>query len=137
MLAAAECSFADVIDVTTFNTDPESQFETVMAVRDHNIGDPPYPNWTTIGVTWLAGFDFEIQGDRSHTLDAARTTFSGVFKRPFPKSPIGTIRSNRNPVFYKINNVFRYAPDRRLIEEWAQYDSRLLLERMGLRLTPP
>ncbi|EDM0761351.1 endoribonuclease L-PSP [Salmonella enterica] len=22
---------------------------------------PPYPNWTAIGVTWLAGFDFEIK----------------------------------------------------------------------------
>jgi len=71
------------------------------------------------------------------TLDAARTTFSGVFKRPFTKSPIGTIQPNGKPVFYKINNVFRYAPDGRLIEEWAQYDSRLLLERMGVRLTHP
>ena len=22
---------------------------------------PPYPNWTAVGVTWLAGFDFEIK----------------------------------------------------------------------------
>ncbi|EKM0152140.1 RidA family protein, partial [Cronobacter dublinensis] len=21
----------------------------------------PYPNWTAVGVTWLAGFDFEIK----------------------------------------------------------------------------
>jgi len=61
VLAAAGCSFADVIDVTTFHTDPENQFETVMAVRDRNIGDAPYPNWTAVGVTWLAGFDFEIK----------------------------------------------------------------------------
>ena len=61
VLKAAGCSFDDVVDVTTFHTDPEAQFETVMAVRDKAIGAPPYPNWTAVGVTWLAGFDFEIK----------------------------------------------------------------------------
>ena len=32
-----------------------------MAARSEAIGDPPYPNWTAVGVTWLAGFDFEIK----------------------------------------------------------------------------
>lgn len=61
VLDAAGCTFADVIDVTTFHTDPEVQFATVMAVRDEEIGSPPFPNWTAVGVTWLAGFDFEIK----------------------------------------------------------------------------
>lgn len=61
VLAAADCSFDDVIDVTTFHTDPETQFETFMAVRDEEIGEAPYPNWTAVGVNWLAGFDFEIK----------------------------------------------------------------------------
>jgi len=61
VLDAAGCSFDDIIDVTTFHTDPETQFETVMAVKDGLIGEPPYPNWTALGVTWLAGFDFEIK----------------------------------------------------------------------------
>lgn len=61
VLAAAGCTFDDVVDVTTFHTDPASQFETVMAVRSAEIGEPPYPNWTAVGVTWLAGFDFEIK----------------------------------------------------------------------------
>ena len=61
VLAAAGCTFDDVIDVTTFHTDPATQFESVMAVRDEEIGAPPYPNWTAVGVTWLAGFDFEIK----------------------------------------------------------------------------
>ena len=61
VLAAAGATFDDVVDVTTFHTDPEAQFETVMAVRDRAIGAPPYPNWTAVGVTWLAGFDFEIK----------------------------------------------------------------------------
>jgi len=61
VLAAAGCTFDDVVDVTTFHTDPEGQIETVMKVRGDAIGEPPYPNWTAVGVTWLAGFDFEIK----------------------------------------------------------------------------
>jgi enamine deaminase RidA (YjgF/YER057c/UK114 family) len=61
VLAAAGCTFDDVVDVTTFHTDPESQFEAIMAVREKAIGDAPYPNWTAVGVNWLAGFDFEIK----------------------------------------------------------------------------
>ena len=61
VLAAAGCTFDDVVDVTTFHTDPESQFEMIMAVREKAIGDAPYPNWTAVGVNWLAGFDFEIK----------------------------------------------------------------------------
>lgn len=61
VLAAAGASFDDVVDVTSFHTDPQMQFDTVLAVRAEEIGDPPYPNWTAVGVTWLAGFDFEIK----------------------------------------------------------------------------
>lgn len=61
ILDAAGCTFKDVVDVTTFHTDPENQIEIVMAVRENEIGDPPYPNWTAVGVNWLAGFDFEIK----------------------------------------------------------------------------
>jgi enamine deaminase RidA (YjgF/YER057c/UK114 family) len=61
VLKAADCTLQDVVDVTTFHTDPENQLETIMAVRDSFVGAPPYPNWTAVGVTWLAGFDFEIK----------------------------------------------------------------------------
>ncbi len=61
VLKAAGCTFDDVVDVTTFHTDPEKQFETIMAVREKEIGAAPYPNWTAVGVNWLAGFDFEIK----------------------------------------------------------------------------
>lgn len=61
VLAAAGCTFDDVVDVTTFHTDPASQIETVLAVRDTEVGEPPYSNWTAVGVNWLAGFDFEIK----------------------------------------------------------------------------
>jgi enamine deaminase RidA (YjgF/YER057c/UK114 family) len=61
VLAAAGCGLEDLVDVTTFHTDPEAQLETVMKVRAEEIGAAPYPNWTAVGVTWLAGFDFEIK----------------------------------------------------------------------------
>lgn len=60
-LEAGGCGFEDVVDVTTFNTDPENQFATVMAVKAEAFPEAPYPSWTAVGVNWLAGFDFEIK----------------------------------------------------------------------------
>ena len=60
-LYAAGCTFDDVIDVTTFHTDPENQFSTIMEAKKLAFPRPPYPNWTAVGVNWLAGFDFEIK----------------------------------------------------------------------------
>ncbi|WP_188826514.1 ester cyclase [Brucella endophytica] len=76
----------------------------------------------------------QIFEDRQYL--GARTTFSGIFARPFTASPIGTIQPSGKPMFFNINNVFGYASDGTLIEEWAQYDSRLFLERLGVRLIP-
>ena len=61
VLEAAGGSFDDVIDVTSFHTDPESQFATVLDVKNRVFAAAPYPSWTAIGVNWLAGFDFEIK----------------------------------------------------------------------------
>ena len=55
------CTFDDVVDVTSFHTNPEKQFETFMRVKSEVFSDAPYPNWTAVGVIWLAGFDFEIK----------------------------------------------------------------------------
>ena len=61
VLEAAGCGLDDVVDVTTFHTDPEAQFPGVMDVKGRVFSERPYPNWTAVGVTWLAGFDFEIK----------------------------------------------------------------------------
>ncbi|NUB44997.1 ester cyclase [Fertoebacter nigrum] len=66
---------------------------------------------------------------------AARSTFSGVFVRPFTASPIGTLQPTGGPVTYRINNVFRYGPDGTLVEEWAQYDSLVVLKQLGVDVT--
>lgn len=61
VLDAAGCTFADIVDVTTFHTDPERQLDTFLKVREKYLGEPPYPNITAVGINWLAGFDFEIK----------------------------------------------------------------------------
>src|SRR3546814_19918660 len=60
-LRAAGCGLEDIVDVTTFHTDPERQFETIMAVKNRHFTALPRPSWTAVGVTWLSGFDFEIK----------------------------------------------------------------------------
>ncbi len=61
ILDAAGCTFDDVVDVTTFHTDPENQFPVVMEAKGEAFPQAPYPTWTALGVNWLAGFDFEIK----------------------------------------------------------------------------
>ncbi|MGV1952751.1 RidA family protein [Agrobacterium vitis] len=61
VLGAAGCGLEDIVDVTTFHTDPEQQFPIIMPVKQEIFHSAPYPNWTAVGVTWLAGFDFEIK----------------------------------------------------------------------------
>lgn len=60
-LDAEGYTFDDVVDVTTFHTDLESQFGAVMAVKQKFFPQKPYPNWTAVRVTSLSGFDFEIK----------------------------------------------------------------------------
>lgn len=60
-LKAGGCGLDDIVDVTTYHTDPEHQFDTVLKVKNGVFPEAPYPNWTAVGVNWLAGFDFEIK----------------------------------------------------------------------------
>lgn len=61
ILAEADCSFDDVIDVTIFMVDPITTFEEIWEVVPEYWGDAPYPTLTAVGVTWLYGYDFEIK----------------------------------------------------------------------------
>ncbi|SDA38259.1 Enamine deaminase RidA, house cleaning of reactive enamine intermediates, YjgF/YER057c/UK114 family [Pseudomonas sp. NFACC15-1] len=61
ILAAADCSFDDVVDVTVFMVDPESTFERIWSVVPEFWGSAPHPTLTAVGVTWLYGFQFEIK----------------------------------------------------------------------------
>ena len=61
VLAAAGCTFEDVIDVTMFLVDPENTFATVWGIVPEYWGQAPHPTLTGVGVTWLYGFQFEIK----------------------------------------------------------------------------
>lgn len=61
VLAAAGCTFDDIVDFTIFIVDPETNFETGFKVLGEFWGEPPYPTLTGIGVTWLYGFNFELK----------------------------------------------------------------------------
>ena len=61
ILAAAGGSFADVVDATVFIVDPETKFEKIWPIVLEYWGPAPYPTATAVGVTWLAGFQFEIK----------------------------------------------------------------------------
>ncbi|MGK5079218.1 RidA family protein [Janthinobacterium sp. HLX7-2] len=62
ILAAANCSFDDVQDVTIFMLDPQSHFQRIWdLVQAEYWGEGPYPTVTAVGVTWLYGFQFEIK----------------------------------------------------------------------------
>jgi enamine deaminase RidA (YjgF/YER057c/UK114 family) len=60
-LRAGGCGFDDVVDVTTFSTDYAKHRGIISAVKGEVFNDAPYPTSTALGVTWLAGFDFEIK----------------------------------------------------------------------------
>lgn len=61
ILASAGCTFNDVVDVTIFMVDPESNLEKAWSIVLEYWGGAPYPTLTGVGVTWLSGFQFEIK----------------------------------------------------------------------------
>jgi enamine deaminase RidA (YjgF/YER057c/UK114 family) len=61
VLAAAGCTLDDVVDVTLLIVDPEQIFEKIWPEVLKHWFDAPYPALTGVGVTWLAGFQFEIK----------------------------------------------------------------------------
>jgi len=61
VLAAAGATFDDVVDVTFFIVDPANRFERAWEIVPDYWGEAPFPTATVVGVTWLAGFDFEIK----------------------------------------------------------------------------
>ena len=60
VLEGAGCTFDDVVDVTMFLIDPEASLGLVLEEMKKAYRDP-LPNVTAVGVTWLAGFQFEIK----------------------------------------------------------------------------
>jgi predicted ester cyclase len=53
---------------------------------------------------------------------ACRTRFSGRFVRPFTGMGSSSLEPNGRMIEYRPINIFHYAVDGRLVEEWVQYD---------------
>ncbi|GJG89369.1 hypothetical protein tb265_45500 [Gemmatimonadetes bacterium T265] len=61
---------------------------------------------------------------------ASRTRFAGVFARPFTGASEGRLQPNGRRVEYRVVNIFRYAPNGQLVEEWVQYDVQAFLAQL-------
>ena len=61
VLAAAGCSFDDVVDLTFFLIDPDASVGLVLDAMKKAFPREPLPNVTAVGVNWLAGFQFEAK----------------------------------------------------------------------------
>jgi predicted ester cyclase len=61
---------------------------------------------------------------------ATRTRFAGVFARTFTGLPEGPLKPNGKRVEYRLINIFRYAPNGQLAEEWVQYDAGAFLAQL-------
>ncbi|MBC8067582.1 MAG: RidA family protein [Deltaproteobacteria bacterium] len=61
VLDKAGCGFDDVIDVTLFLIDPDASAQAAIAAIAQAFPGETKPNLTAVGVTWLAGFQFEIK----------------------------------------------------------------------------
>ena len=61
---------------------------------------------------------------------AARTRFSGRFVRAFTGFGGEPIRPNGHHVEYSLINIFRFAPNGQLIEEWVEYDPSAFLTQL-------
>jgi predicted ester cyclase len=61
---------------------------------------------------------------------AARTRFAGRFARPFTGLGDGPIQPNGKRIGYRPINIFRYAPNGQLIEEWVQYDAQAFVDQL-------
>jgi enamine deaminase RidA (YjgF/YER057c/UK114 family) len=61
VLGAAGATFDDVVDVTIFMLDPEAGISLLLEAMRKAFPREPLSNITVVGVTWLAGFQFEIK----------------------------------------------------------------------------
>ncbi|MEM7703419.1 MAG: RidA family protein [Pseudomonadota bacterium] len=61
VLAAAGCTFDDIVDFTVYIIDPEVMLPHFMTEREKWWGEAPYPTLTGVGVTWLSGFSIELK----------------------------------------------------------------------------
>jgi predicted ester cyclase len=62
---------------------------------------------------------------------ACQTWITGTFVRPFTHSPVGRLEPTGRPVVMDLLNLFRFAGDGRIVEEFVRTDNRSLLRQLG------
>jgi enamine deaminase RidA (YjgF/YER057c/UK114 family) len=77
-LAAGGCSFDDIVDVTTFHTDPENQFKTIMAVKRENISAGALSELDGCRRQMARRLRFRDQGHRPHSRQSLSPCRSGI-----------------------------------------------------------
>ena len=60
VLNAAETSFSDVLEMTTFHVGLQTHLEIFLEIKDQYLTEP-YPAWTAIGVSELAISDAIVE----------------------------------------------------------------------------
>jgi enamine deaminase RidA (YjgF/YER057c/UK114 family) len=60
VLAAADCSWADVVEMTSYHTDQRKYHDIFKAVRAEFV-KAPFPAWTSIGVANLSSPDLLVE----------------------------------------------------------------------------
>ena len=97
-------------------------------------GDLTFTQLAAYFVTLRAAFDgFTIEraqlvGEGEYL--ASRTVFSGVFAHVFTQSPVGRLEPNGKTITWTAMNIFRFASDGKLAEEWVQSDYRGFVEKL-------
>lgn len=61
VLSAAGCGFDDIVDLTTFHVNMYEHFDDFAAAKRIVFPEPPFPNWTAIGVVNLAEADLLLE----------------------------------------------------------------------------
>ena len=61
VLDKAGCTFDDVVDLTLFLIDPAANAGPALEAVAKAFPGETKPNATAVGVTWLAGFQFEVK----------------------------------------------------------------------------
>jgi enamine deaminase RidA (YjgF/YER057c/UK114 family) len=54
VLAAAGCSFGDIVEMTSFHVGLQQHMRAFVHAKRDAMGGPPHPAWTAIGIVELA-----------------------------------------------------------------------------------
>ncbi len=111
---------------------------TYFSTEDYVIhmpaGDSSFVQLKAYFASLRAAFD-DLKVEREQIIGegnrlASRTVFSGTFARPFTQSPVGELKPNGKRVRWVVQNLFRFNDAGRLVEEWIESDSRVLIEQL-------